>query len=124
MSLNLIRAVSIALLIAAPTTAMAQSGSRQHQDRDQQQRSQREAQPQRQQAAPRKSDRGQAQSTRNSYGTWNHSWGTRPSAPPKHWSKTGDWYRHVRACQQRYRSYNARTDTFRTNSGHTRRCTL
>jgi len=32
--------------------------------------------------------------------------------------------RHVRACQAKYRSYNARTDSYRTRSGQTRRCTL
>lgn len=112
MSLKLGKALSIALLIVTPATAMAQSGSRQHSDRQQQQ------------AQRQQSDRGQSQTTRNSYGTWNNSWGARPSAPPKHWSKTGDWYRHVRACQQRYRSYNSRTDTYRTNSGRSVRCTL
>ncbi|MFT4027853.1 MAG: BA14K family protein [Novosphingobium sp.] len=58
------------------------------------------------------------------YGSWNNSWGSRPPAPPRHWTRSGDWYRHVRACQQRYRSYNPRTDTYRTNSGQDRRCTL
>lgn len=128
MSLNLARALSIVLLIATPAAAMAQSGPRQQQDRDQQQRQQqsRQQQPQAQQQRPQATPNRQAQRqpTRGSYGTWNQSWGARPSAPPKHWTRTSDWYRHVRACQQRYRSYNPRTDTYRANSGQNRRCTL
>lgn len=58
------------------------------------------------------------------YGNWNSGWGARPPSPPKHWTKTDQWYAHVRACQQRYRSYDPRTDTFRTDSGQRRRCTL
>lgn len=58
------------------------------------------------------------------YGRWDASWGARPSAPPRHWNKQNDWYRHVRACQQRYRSYNTRTDTYTVRRGVTRRCTL
>ncbi|MET0137962.1 MAG: BA14K family protein [Sphingobium sp.] len=60
----------------------------------------------------------------HSYGNWNNEWGARPAAPPRHWSKQGDWYRHVRACQMRYRSYNARTDMFFIRRGVQRRCTL
>jgi len=56
------------------------------------------------------------------YGQWNRSWGAQPPAPPKHFAKKSDWYRHVRACQQKYRSYNARTDTYRTSAGKSRRC--
>lgn len=63
-----------------------------------------------------RSDRG--------YGNWDDKWGARPSAPPRHWNKQGDWYRHVRACQQRYRSYNARTDMFTIRRGVMRRCML
>jgi len=58
------------------------------------------------------------------FGNWNKSWGARPPAPPAHFTRRSDWYRHVRACQQRYRSYNPRTDTYRTWSGRTIRCTL
>ncbi|MEJ7934541.1 BA14K family protein [Sphingobium sp. AN558] len=59
-----------------------------------------------------------------SYGNWDDKWGARPSGPPRHWSKQGDWYRHVRACQQRYRSYNPRTDMIVIRRGMTRRCML
>jgi len=56
------------------------------------------------------------------YGRWDKGWGSRPPTPPKHWTNKGDWYRHVRACQQKFRSYNARTDTYRTATGKARRC--
>jgi hypothetical protein len=58
------------------------------------------------------------------YGRWDKRWGAQPPAPPRHWTKKGDWYRHVRACQQRYRSYNPRTDAFEIRRGVTRRCAL
>ena len=58
------------------------------------------------------------------YGNWDRSWGTQPPAPPKHFAKHGDWYRHVRACQRAYRSYNAHTDSYRSRSGKTVRCKL
>ena len=58
------------------------------------------------------------------YGTWDDRWGPRPVAPPRHWTRQNDWYRHVRACQQRYRSYNPRTDTFVVRRGVTARCRL
>ncbi len=60
----------------------------------------------------------------NGFGRWDNRWGARPSGPPSHWNKRGDWYRHVRACQQRYRSYNSRTDSFYMRRGQQRRCTL
>ncbi|MFT4251861.1 MAG: BA14K family protein [Caulobacter sp.] len=58
------------------------------------------------------------------YGHWDNHWGARPPAPPSHWKKHNSWYRHVRACQQRYRSYNPRTDTYRVRPGVYRRCLL
>lgn len=58
------------------------------------------------------------------YGNWDNRWGSRPPAPPRHWTKKNDWHRHVRACGQRYRSYNARTDMFVLRPGVTRRCYL
>jgi hypothetical protein len=58
------------------------------------------------------------------YGQWNARWGARPPAPPRHWTRRGDWYRHVRACQLRFRSYNPRTDTYVVRRGVTRRCPL
>lgn len=64
------------------------------------------------------------QAQQSGYGAWNKSWGARPPAPPSHWKKKSDWYRHVRACQQKYRSYNAHSDNYRLGAGKTRRCTL
>jgi hypothetical protein len=58
------------------------------------------------------------------YGRWESQWGIYPAAPPRHWSRQNDWYRHVRACQVRYRSYNPRTDTFVMRRGVVRRCRL
>lgn len=100
------------LLLSLPSMASAQSGGQGHTAPAAQKQQQTRQQPAT--TAP----------ARSNYGTWNKSWGAQPPAPPKHWTRTGDWYRHVRACQQRYRSYNALTDTYRTNGGQNRRCTL
>jgi hypothetical protein len=72
-------------------------------------------------AGPGKPGPGNAASN-EPYGRWDRNWGSRPPAPPKHWTRKGDWHRHVRACRQKFRSYNARTDTYRTSAGKTRRC--
>ena len=58
------------------------------------------------------------------YGTWDDRWGARPPAPPRAWARHSDWYRHVRACSQRYRSYDPRTDTFVVRRGRTAVCRL
>lgn len=58
------------------------------------------------------------------YGQWNRQWGAKPPAPPAHFAKKSDWYRHVRACQRKYKSYSARTDTYRSNRGQALRCRL
>ena len=59
------------------------------------------------------------------YGTWDDRWGARPMAPPpRHWTRQNDWYRHVHACQTRYRSYNPRTDTYVVRRGVSARCRL
>lgn len=58
------------------------------------------------------------------YGRWESSWGHRPPPPPSHFTRHEDWYRHVRACQQRYKSYNPRTDMYVPRHGRTARCTL
>jgi hypothetical protein len=55
-------------------------------------------------------DRGRDNDSR--YGRWDNSWGARPSGPPRGWTRQNDWYRHVRACQMRYRSYDPRTDMY------------
>lgn len=100
--------VGAALILAIPATAAAQPGNRQEQS-----------------ASRKDAPKPAPQTAANGpYGRWDRSWGARPPAPPKHWTKKGDWHRHVRACQKKYRSYNARTDTFRTSGGKARRCTL
>ncbi|NBW14834.1 MAG: BA14K family protein [Caulobacteraceae bacterium] len=58
------------------------------------------------------------------YGTWDDHWGARPPAPPRGWTRHNDWYRHVRACSQRYRSYNPRTDSYTVRRGVFARCRL
>ncbi|QTC90974.1 BA14K family protein [Brevundimonas goettingensis] len=58
------------------------------------------------------------------YGNWDDHWGARPPAPPRNWSRQNDWYRHVRACSQRYRSYNPRTDSYTVRRGVFARCRL
>lgn len=66
---------------------------------------------------------GQADNDRR-YGTWDSRWGARPPAPPRHFTRVADWHRHVRACQQRYRSYNAATDRYVPSRGRTAVCRL
>ena len=55
---------------------------------------------------------------------WNSSWGARPAGPPRSFTRSSDWYRHVRACQQRYRSYNPATDRYTVRRGQTAVCRL
>jgi len=108
----------LAILLAAPAAVSA--------EQNRQPEPARQAQPaprtQQGHAQPAQADRPAASS--HPYGSWNNSWGATPPAPPSHWTRKSDWYRHVRACQQRYRSYNARTDTYRTNAGRSNRCAL
>jgi len=58
------------------------------------------------------------------YGRWDNSWGARPPAPPRSFTRTADWHRHVRACQQRFRSYNPATDRYTVRRGQTAVCRL
>ena len=58
------------------------------------------------------------------YGQWNARWGARPANPPRTWTRQSDWYRHVRACQVRFRSYDARTDRYVPRRGQTAVCRL
>ncbi len=48
---------------------------------------------------------------------------------PNRWDRRDNrrgesWRRHVRRCERAYRSYNVRMDSYRTRSGHWRRCRL
>ena len=58
------------------------------------------------------------------HGNWDSKWGSRPSDPPRSWGNRSNWYQHVRACQQRYRSYNSRTDQYAVRRGVYRTCKL
>lgn len=69
-------------------------------------------------------DNGRGNGGASEYGSWNTSWGARPPAPPRSFSRHNDWYRHVRACSQRYRSYNPGTDRYTVRRGQTAVCRL
>ncbi len=97
----LLPAIGAALAMLAPAGAMAQP---RHDDMH-------------------RPDRGPPPPASGDYGRWDSRWGSRPAPPPRHWGKKGDWYRHVRACQVRYRNYNPRTDTYR-HRGQNLRCRL
>ncbi|WP_408021552.1 BA14K family protein [Sphingobium yanoikuyae] len=108
--------IGLALAIGSAAPASAQSHPDDRHPRSQQ--SQRGTDSDRRQ--PRTEGRGRS----SPYGEWKDGWGSRPPAPPKHFTRKSDWNRHVRACQQRYRSYSARTDNYRMPNGKARRCTL
>lgn len=72
----------------------------------------------------RHDDRNNGRGDDARYGRWDNSWGARPAAPPRSWTRQNDWYRHVRACSQRFRSYNPRTDTYVVRRGRTAQCRL
>ena len=123
-------AIGAIAVVAMPATIMAQpkpTPEREERKPDNQkkpQQQQNRQQQQNQQKPGSHAPQGRPQQSNSQYGSWNNSWGKAPPAPPKHWSKKGDWHRHVRACQQRYKSYNASSDTYRTYSGKSLRCKL
>lgn len=82
------------------------------------QQNQSHAQPARPQAQPARP----AAPATTRYGSWDRKWGATPPAPPRHWTRTSAWYGHVRSCQQRYRGYNASTDTYLDRRGRRVRC--
>ena len=109
----LLPALGAALALMAPVGAMAQQqhkpgASHQQQAPVRQQPAKQQAPAQHQ--SPAKPAPRPAVS-HSPYGTWNNSWGAKPSAPPSHFAKKGDWY-------------NSRTDTYRTVSGKSLRCKL
>lgn len=114
-------AASLLTLSALPATAADQSG----QNRPGVERNNSDRQDGRGEAR-RDNDRNETRGDRGNdrYGRWDARWGARPSAPPRHFTRTSDWYRHVHACQQRYRSYNARTDRYVPRRGQTAVCRL
>ena len=83
--------------------------------------------PQHQQQQPQRGNDhrgGQNSNNGNQYGNWNSSWGARPPAPPRSFTRQNDWYRHARACSQRYKSYNPATDRYTVRRGQTAVCRL
>jgi hypothetical protein len=84
------------------------------------------AAPQQHNAAPQqqRGDDHRGNGGGNEYGSWNTSWGARPPAPPRGFARHNEWYRHVRACSQRYRSYNPATDRYAVRRGQTAICRL
>lgn len=117
-------ALSLALLAAAPAAAMAQSDQRPGQNREEARQQSREQQTRSNQQQPRRQGQGDRQASPQPYGEWSNSWGSRPPAPPAHWTRKSNWYAHVRACKQRFRSYNPATNSYRAGGGKTRRCAL
>jgi hypothetical protein len=82
------------------------------------------AAPQQHNNGPQHQQRGNDNHGAGEYGSWNTGWGARPPAPPRSFSRHNDWYRHVRACSQRYRSYNPATDRYQVRRGQTAICRL
>lgn len=110
----IIRAAALAVALAAAAAPMAASAAPQNR-------------PQPQQQQHRDNDRhDNDRNDRNNdrYGRWQSNWGARPPAPPRSFTRASDWHRHVRACQQRYRSYNPSTDRYTVRRGQTAVCRL
>jgi hypothetical protein len=51
-------------------------------------------------------------------------WTNRPGTAPPASDRRADWARHVRACAQRYRTYDPRTDRYVVRRGQTAQCRL
>ena len=116
-------------LAIAPAAALAQSGAqsgsnatRKNDDRGTQKQGSTNRDDRRAPAAGWNDKAPSAAQSR--HGNWDSKWGSRPSDPPRSWGNRSNWYQHVRACQQRYRSYNSRTDQYFVRRGVSRTCTL
>ena len=120
-------AAALIMTVAAPGTATAQGAPPRSDDRPAegpQRPTPRPRQPEQQPPQQHSPQHQGPQHDAPGYGRWDDRWGQRPPPPPSHFTRTGDWHRHVRACQQRYRSYNARTDMFLATNGQRLRCRL
>lgn len=95
MRLHDLRLLGFVFMLAAPLSMPVSAGAQERRDTAAQER----------QAAPANSKAPAAQDRSQGAGNSRES-------------------RHVRACKAKYRSYDARTDTYRTHSGQTRRCRL
>lgn len=114
-------ALAAGLIAASAPLASAQAA----QNRPAPQQSQPNQSPQHQNQNQNQHQGQQPQQSQNDrYGRWDNAWGARPAAPPRNFTRTSDWHRHVRACQQRYRSYDARTDRYTVRRGQTAICRL
>ena len=113
------RAAALVLALAAATAPMAASAATADQNRPQQQQPHRDND-RRDNDRNDRSDRN----TNDRHGRWDNRWGARPPAPPRSFTRASDWNRHVRACQQRYRSYNPSTDRYTVRRGQTAVCRL
>ncbi len=112
------RAAALFVALAAATAPMAASAAPADQTRPAQQQPHRDND-------RRDHDRNDRNDRNNDrYGRWDNSWGARPPAPPRSFTRATDWHRHVRACQQRYRSYNPSTDRYVVRRGQTAVCRL
>lgn len=89
-----------------------------------QQRHDNAPQQQHQQQQPQRGNDNRGGQNNAQYGNWNAGWGARPPAPPRSFTRQSDWYRHARACGQRYKSYNAATDRYTVRRGQTAICRL
>ena len=111
------RAAALAVALVAAAAPMAASAAPQNRPQPQQQ--------QHRDNDRRDNDRNDRNDRNNDrYGRWQTSWGARPPAPPRSFTRASDWHRHVRACQQRYRSYNPSTDRYTVRRGQTAVCRL
>ena len=119
-TLSAMFAAALMLAAAAPGAAVAQGAPPRPDD---QQAQTQHGQAQHQPAPPPPAGQ-QPHRPAPDYGRWDNRWGPRPPAPPRHWARAGDWHRHVRACQLRYRSYSARTDSYIATNGRRLRCRL
>jgi Ni/Co efflux regulator RcnB len=114
------RAAALVLALAAAAAPMAATAATADQNRPQQQQPHRDND--RRDNDRHDNDRNDRNSDR--YGRWQSNWGARPPAPPRSFTRVADWHRHVRACQQRYRSYNPSTDRYVVRRGETAVCRL
>jgi predicted lipid-binding transport protein (Tim44 family) len=125
-------AAGLMTLSALPVAAAAQQRPQpapmqpqQHNGSPMQQHNTPQPQPYQSQNRPNQgSNHGSNNGPDNRYGNWNTSWGARPAGPPRNFTRSSDWYRHVRACQQRFRSYNPATDRYTVRRGQTAVCRL
>lgn len=109
------RAAALLIALTAAAAPMAAAAAPAEQNRPQQQQ---------QRDSDRRDNDRSDRNNDDRYGRWDSRWGARPPAPPRSFTRASDWHRHVRACQQRYRSYNPATDRYTVRRGQTALCRL